>query len=363
MHSLLFVDDENAILKSLKRLFYDKNLKLFFADDGYSALEILKENKIDMVISDMRMPGMNGHKLLQEIQKLYPSTVRFILSGHTDEREIFKAVLDGSTKTYLLKPWEPEKIIDFVMKTFELLDLMKSINIYNSLENLNYLPIEKEVQLELNKLSDKDDNFLRLADVIEMDLGSYAKVLKFVNSSYFDINVGSLRQAITYLGNNVVRSILSEGESFFSLEGNKEKLIQYKLILDQARLTNKIMKQIYQEIMKKEFPDISISSGILHDIGMIDFREGNETICNHEEIGGYILKWWGIPKPIVDCAFYHHSPSEAPTENRELVYIVHLADHYAWKILGNNMNKLEINAFEAIGTDQINFEKIIIDCL
>jgi YesN/AraC family two-component response regulator len=363
MHSLLFVDDENAILKSLKRLFYDKNLKLFFAEDGYSALEILKNNKIDMVISDMRMPGMNGHKLLQEIQKLYPSTVRFILSGHTDEREIYKAVLDGSTKMYLLKPWEPEKIIDFVMKTFELLDLLKTNNIYNYLENLNNLPIEEDVSKELQLLSDKDDSLLKLADIIETDLGSYAKVLKFINSSYFDINVGSLRQAITYLGNNVVRSILSEGESFFSLEDNNHKLPKYKLIIEQAKLTTKIMREIYQKILKKEIPEISISAGILHNIGMIDFQDDNETICTFEEIGGYVLKWWGIPKPIIDCALYQHSPTDAPTENRELVYILHIADFYAWKRLGNNNNKLDFDAFEAIGTDQKNFEEIVIDSL
>ena len=361
MHSLLFVDDENAILKSLKRLFYDKNLKLFFADDGYSALEILKNNKIDMVISDMRMPKMNGHKLLHEIQTLYPSTVRFMLSGHTDEKEIYKAVLDGSTKMYLLKPWEPEKIIDFVMKTFELLDLLKSKNIYNFLDNLNYLPIQQDVCLELSQLSDKDENPLRLAEVIEMDFGSYAKVLKFVNSSYFDINVGSLRQAIAYLGKNVVKSILSNGVSYFSLESNNEKLVQYRLILDQAKMTNKIIKKIYLKIMETECPEISISAGMLHDIGMIDFRDGDESNCTHEEIGGLVLKWWAIPKPIVDCALYHHKPTEAPDENRELVYIVHLADYYAWQILGSNFGKLEQKAFEVLGTDQKKFEKSVLD--
>jgi HD-like signal output (HDOD) protein len=123
------------------------------------------------------------------------------------------------------------------------------------------------------------------------------------------------------------------------------------------------MKQIYLKIIKKEFPEISISAGILHEIGMIDFREGNETSCSHEEIGGYVLKWWGIPKPIIDCAIYHHSPSDAPIENRELVYIVHLADYYAWKSLGSNSNKLDQKAFEAIGTDQKGFEERVIDCL
>jgi len=78
MHSILFLDDEKAILKSLRRLFIGYDYKLFFAEDGNQALQIMSENAVEMVISDMRMPLMNGHKFLKEVRRLYPNTIRIV---------------------------------------------------------------------------------------------------------------------------------------------------------------------------------------------------------------------------------------------------------------------------------------------
>ncbi len=79
--TILFVDDEIPILKSLNRLFMDTDYEVFTAGSGKEALAILATEKIDMVITDMRMPEMDGCQLLQKVKELHPTSLRIILSG------------------------------------------------------------------------------------------------------------------------------------------------------------------------------------------------------------------------------------------------------------------------------------------
>ena len=380
MHSLLFVDDEKAILKSLMRLFFRRGLVLFFAEDGEEALKIMSENHVDMVVSDMRMPKMDGHKLLKEVQRLYPHTIRFILSGHTDEREIYKAVLDGSAKMYLLKPWEPEKLFNFIMGTFELLDILQEKKIINLADKLKYLAIQQSVQRKLYQFMDKEENTSKLVEAIENDLGATARVLKFVNSSYFDIKVGSVKQAVAYLGSNIVKVILSNGEDFLKEESYDVGQGNYSILQEQGNLTKRILGILYKKILKKEFSEVAAAAGLLHDIGLV--LKDNRGIDNyfaiedkissvfddnmeatHEEIGGYILKWWGIPEAIYESALFHHSPLLASPANQELVCAIHLADYHAWKTLGRETPKLDNRIFELLEIDQDKYEAIIIEGL
>lgn len=380
MHSLLFVDDEKAILKSLMRLFFRRGLVLFFAEDGEEALKIMSENHVDMVVSDMRMPKMDGHKLLKEVQRLYPHTIRFILSGHTDEREIYKAVLDGSAKMYLLKPWEPEKLFNFIMGTFELLDILQEKKIINLADKLKYLAIQQSVQRKLYQFMDKEENTSKLVEAIENDLGATARVLKFVNSSYFDIKVGSVKQAVAYLGSNIVKVILSNGEDFLKEESYDVGQGNYSILQEQGNLTKRISEILFNKILKKEFSEVAASAGLLHNIGLV--LKGNQEIddfctikdktssvfddnmeATHEEIGGYILKWWGIPEAIYESALFHHSPLLASPANQELVCAIHLADYHAWKKLGRETPKLDNRIFELLEIDQDKYEAIIIEGL
>lgn len=359
MHSLLFVDDEKAILKSLNRLFFDKGLSLFFAEDGEKALEIFSQHKIDMVITDIRMPKISGYNLLKEVQKLYPETLRFILSGQSDEEEIYKAVFDGSACMYMLKPWEPDRIIDFVLNVFLLSDALKDKHIFDKLEMLSLLPVGEEVQKEMEQLAEKDEGRQTLTGLVGNDLGACARILKFMNSSCFDIKVGSIRQASSYLDPNIMRLVLSASPGF-SVEGESESPNNnLKLIQEQAKVTNKIAGWIYAEIMKKPTPEIALSAGMLHNIGMIPCFDTKDTCGDCGEISGLILQWWQLPAPIIESAMYCHSPFLSTPEHRELVCVIHLADYYAWKQLNKNFGKLEQKAFQVIGTSQLELESIL----
>jgi len=359
MHSLLFVDDEKAILKSLNRLFFDKGLFLFFAEDGKKALEIFRHNKIDMVITDVRMPEMNGYTLLREVQKLYPETLRVIFSGQSSEEEIYKAVFDGAVSIYMLKPWEPQRLIDFVLNTFRLSDDMKAKDIFNKLEKLRLLPVGEEVWKEMEQLESKDKGMQRLTESIGNDLGACARILKFMSSSFFDIKVGSIKQAASYLDSSTMRQILSNpaGSNVQVLSAKEQS--NFELIQEQAKLTYKIVGLIYSKIIEKPTPEVALSAAILHNIGMILSFDAEMNRADCDEISGFILGWWQLPPQIIESAIYRSSPFLASSEYKEIVCVIHLADYYAWKHLNKNFGELEQKAFEVIGTNQMEFESNI----
>lgn len=109
--SLLFVDDEANVLSSLKRLFRPYGYRIFTAEGGAQALEIMQRETIDLVISDMRMPEMNGAQFLQKVNEKWPDTVRILLTGYAEIEATIDAINKGHIYRYIAKPWEDNDIV------------------------------------------------------------------------------------------------------------------------------------------------------------------------------------------------------------------------------------------------------------
>jgi len=107
--TVLFVDDEEKVLKSLKRGFLDEPYKKLFAISGKEALEILEKNEIYVIVTDMRMPEMNGLELLKIVKEKYPDVVRMALSGYTQISTLLTAINQGEIFKFITKPWKLEK--------------------------------------------------------------------------------------------------------------------------------------------------------------------------------------------------------------------------------------------------------------
>jgi putative nucleotidyltransferase with HDIG domain len=109
--TVLFVDDEVNILSSLKRLFHPCGYRIFTAEGGRQALEIMDRESVDLVISDMRMPEMNGAQFLAQVNERWPQTVRILLTGHSEIRDTIDAINQGHIYRYIAKPWEDNDIV------------------------------------------------------------------------------------------------------------------------------------------------------------------------------------------------------------------------------------------------------------
>ena len=108
--AVLLVDDEESILNSLRRLLRGQPFEVLLAGSGAQALEIMAAQRIDLVMSDARMPGMDGAQLLAEVHRLYPATSRILLTGYADVTTIIKAINEGQIHRYISKPWNDEEL-------------------------------------------------------------------------------------------------------------------------------------------------------------------------------------------------------------------------------------------------------------
>lgn len=108
--SVLLVDDEENILSSLRRVLRGEAYSVQIANGGEQALEILRSQPIDLVISDARMPGMDGATLLAEVQKHWPETMRILLTGYADISTTIRAINQGQIYRYISKPWDDDEL-------------------------------------------------------------------------------------------------------------------------------------------------------------------------------------------------------------------------------------------------------------
>ncbi len=119
MQTILLVDDEQGILNALRRLFRNKDYVVHTALGGQEALALLAEEKVDLIISDMRMPEMDGAEFLQKAREAYPLTERILLTGFSEMELTVRAINDGGIYGYLSKPWDNQQVLELVENALE----------------------------------------------------------------------------------------------------------------------------------------------------------------------------------------------------------------------------------------------------
>lgn len=145
--TLLFVDDEANILSALRRLFRLHGYKIHTADGGAQGLELLEREPVDLVISDMRMPNMDGAQFLEQVRRKWPDTVRILLTGYADVSSTIAAINKGEIYRYVAKPWNDDDIVLLVKQALELKNLERE---KNRLEALTQRQNEELKELNAN---------------------------------------------------------------------------------------------------------------------------------------------------------------------------------------------------------------------
>lgn len=383
MKTILFVDDEVQILKALKRLFHNSDYEVLFAESGAEALGVFSEKAIDLVVTDIRMPEMDGFELLRQIKHLSPLTLRVTLSGYTDSKNILKALEDNLAKLYVFKPWDNQELITTIDRLFEVQALLNNTNLLDLINNITDLPTVPMLYHDICNLIEQDASIDQIAKKIEQDQSIASKILRVANSAFYGAKTGNITQAIMYIGLTNVKNIVLSNSVFNEFGNNKN--LHYNL-WEHVNITNKLMNAIYPRLLGKKVPNVFASAGLLHDVGRVIVlnyfldiqdnmltaaKEGpnncitdleNEFIgTNHQLIGGYLLNWWEIPHPIVEAAMFHHDPLNPVVINKELVAVVHLANYYSWEILGDDVfqEHLVEGVFDALGINREDLLHIV----
>ncbi len=160
-HTILCVDDEKNILSSLKRLLRKEGYRLLTAPGGAEGLKLLEENSVHLVISDQRMPRMDGTQFLAKVKEGYPDAIRIILTGYTDVDSITESINKGHVYKFLLKPWNDQSLKLEIKQALEQYNLIQANKILHKKvleqneelktmnENLEALVSERTKQLEI----------------------------------------------------------------------------------------------------------------------------------------------------------------------------------------------------------------------
>jgi len=144
-NNILFVDDEENVLRSLKRLFLSEDYEVFTASSGADGLEILKHNEMPVIVSDQRMPVMTGAEFLEKTRDLSPDSVRIILTGYADVEAAINAINKGGAYRYVSKPWNDNDLLLVIKDAFKMYRLIK--------ENKYLTELTKQQNEELKKWS------------------------------------------------------------------------------------------------------------------------------------------------------------------------------------------------------------------
>src|SRR4051812_10636605 len=179
---ILFVDDEPHVLNGLRNLFRKERhvWEMSFALDGKAALEELAKGPIDVIVSDMRMPGMDGAELLSRVKSLYPQTTRIVLSGHA-EREAISRVVSVAHQC-LSKPCDAATVRAVIERTCEFQRFLHDESLRNAVGSLGRLPSLPSSYLELTEaMQNPHADIAEVVRIIENDPAMAVKVLQVVN--------------------------------------------------------------------------------------------------------------------------------------------------------------------------------------
>ena len=382
MPTVLFVDDEQPILDGLRRklMGQEDDWQMLFATSGAAALEILAARPVDAVITDMRMPGMDGAALLDEIRRRHPAVVRFILSGFS-ERETTYRVL-GPAHQYFVKPCDTGQLVQAVERTLAIRRRLQSADLLTIISGAKGIPVLPQALSELfEQFKSPAGSAAEVARIIASDISMTAQVLKLVNSAYFFIptKVADVLQAVRLLGFELIRSVaLLAGvfEAFQNAGVDMEALVR---LGDRSMRIGAVARRIAElEKLDAAVADQCQCAGMLAHIGSLilfanraaemsrlqrdlDVSGGGIIAAeqqifgaSHPELGGCLLSLWGFGNAVIEAVLYHHSPGgnvDGPADSIGPTAIVHAAQYLVKP--GHVGNAMEANRRLGLDTDYL----------
>lgn len=214
---IIFVDDEQRILDGLRRQLHHRRAQwnMRFALSGAEALRMMKENPADIVVSDMRMPGMTGSQLCRQLVASYPETTRIILSGQTDQADLLRDV--ACIHQYLQKPCDSTQLCAAIERTFKLSRRISQPILRRAVNRITSLPPSlKNYQAVIEELSKDDPSTSKVAELVAADPAMSAKLMQLVNSAFFGMprRITSVKEAVVLLGIRTLKGIIVAGRMF-----------------------------------------------------------------------------------------------------------------------------------------------------
>lgn len=354
MKRILFVDDEPQLLNGLKRLIRGKRGEwdMHFADSGTAALDMMAATPFDVIVTDMRMPGMDGATLLSTVSKSSPGTARIVLSGFAEQNSVLRIV--GPAHQYLAKPCDAAILTRAIERTLALRDRVANPAVQRIVGQIDALPVRPDVYSDLMTVLDNPlASWRNIAAIVERDLGLMADIWKLTNSAFFGLSgpSHSIDKAVQIIGAETLKSLALM--SFFRVIADKHSdVIEQISRLRHRSLCIGLTAARLATELKLDSVEVEQArcAGTLAHLGSLLFMMHQSSAfrdavaacestgmfvtdselqvlgSDHAQVGAYLLGLWGFGDPVVAAVACHHTPSLAlDTGNLRLVAIVHVA--------------------------------------
>jgi len=351
---ILFVDDEPMVLKGLQRTLRKMRdvWEMAFASSAQEALAILDNNPMDVIISDMKMPEMDGTQLLAQVKQRHPHVVRLILSGHVEQETTIKSV--QFAHQCLSKPCDVEVLKQTLAKLFALRDILSDESIKKIVSQIESLPSLPAIYTQIMaEMQSEDPSIKNVGAIIGRDISMTAKILQVVNSVFFGLpqKISNPQQAVMLLGLEAIKSLVLSVKIFSEFSQKKNSWFDMDAIFNHSISVSTHAKAIVRsEKMDQDVINYSLMAGLLHDLGKLilatNFKDTyrqlltesqnsnlelweleHETFgTSHAEIGAYLMGLWNLENPIIEAIAFHHCPAKSVSTQMGLLAAVHVAN-------------------------------------
>ena len=368
---ILFVDDEPMVLKGLQRTLRKMRSEwdMVFTGSGKEALDLLDQQAIDVIVSDLKMPEMDGMQLLTEVKTRFPHVVRIILSGHVEHEMTLQAVQYAHQS--LTKPCDAKALKQTLAKLFALRDILADEALKKIVSQIESLPSLPSIYSEIiEEMQSEDPAIKKVGDIISTDLSMTAKILQVVNSVFFGLSrkISTPQDAVVLLGLETIKALVLSVKIFAEFSHKKFSWFNIDHLFNHSMSVSTYAKTIIKsEKLGSDLINHSLIAGLLHDLGKLilatNFQEhykevlatARETDQNlwdleykafgtsHAEIGAYLMGLWSMETPIIEAIAFHHCPANSMSQNMGLLTAVHLGNAIDHNGHNSNNGNTELN--------------------
>lgn len=355
--TVLFVDDEPLVLKGLQRMLRAErqNWTLRFAGSGREALSLLSREAFDAVVTDLRMPEMDGAELLKTIMQLHPHMVRIVLSGEMDPGMMLRAV--RCAHQVLAKPCSADSLKATLARAFSLRRMISSRKLQTLLSGLESLPSLPALYTEiLVEIQSSNASPIKIGQIIARDVGMTAKILQLINSAFFGLPRRILipHEAVSLLGYDTVKALVLSAKIFSQFDPNRIAGLSLHALWQHSQAAALCARSIMAaDQQARRSWDEAFTAGVLHDLGKLvlaqnfpdryravleQARDSRRPVweleaecfgASHAELGAFLLGLWGLGEEVIAAIAHHHRPQEesSPSRVTAVVYAANLLEH------------------------------------
>jgi len=324
---VMFVDDESRVLSGIERALamHEHDWECRFATSGQAALAMLEEQPADVVVSDLRLPFMDGAELLTRVRDRWPTTLRIVLTGYSDTSASLRML--EVAHQFVSKPCDNAELLAAVENAVALRSVFRDPSVAEIVGRTTRLPAAPTVFSEICRLlADPASDARKIAELLGTDPALVAKIMQLANSAYFagGSRIHDIANAIARLGLDQVSLLVLASQVFAGTAADP-----YVEQLQQRAL---LASTLAAKISGHKAP--AATAALLAHIGLIipELRQTAQgaptTSCDtpmHAAVAAYLLALWGLPMDIADAVAHHHQPARSAAATFGVAGTVHVA--------------------------------------